>query len=148
MAILALALAAAPAAVSAPAQKRDNAKQMKAIVRAWSNRLNASDNTGIARLFAVPALVIQAPYVYRLATRAEIASWYAGLPCAGHVISITVKGRYATAVFKLANRGTSPCDAPGTLAAARFEITRGKIISWEQVPVPKQKAAASGPTVA
>ena len=140
VAVLALSLPAVAAA--------DNAPQMRAIVHTWSARLNANDNDGLARLYAVPALVIQAPYAFRLRTRAEIAKWYAGLPCSGHVVSITVRGRYATAVFKLGNRGSSPCDAPGTLAAARFEIVGGKIRSWEQVVVPAKKAPAPAPTVA
>jgi hypothetical protein len=141
-----LAGSEAPLVGAASTHTGDTARQMKALVRAWSDRLNARDNDGLARLFALPAFVIQAPYAYRLATRAEIARWYAGLPCAGHVVSITVRGRYATAVFRLANRGSTPCDAPGTLAAARFEIAHGKIVSWEQVPVPKRKTPK--PTVA
>jgi len=52
-----------------------------------------------------------------------------------------VRGRYATAVFRLANRGSTQCDGPGTLAAARFTIVKGLITIWEQVPVP-----ASGTT--
>jgi hypothetical protein len=150
--VLAMVAAAlmAPTAQASPSQAapaRDDAQQMKAIVRAWSARLNARDNDGLSRLFTVPALVIQAPYAYKLVTRAQIARWYAGLPCAGHVVSITVRGRFATAVFRLANRGSTACDAPGTLAAARFEIEHGKILSWEQVPVPAKKQP-TGATVA
>ena len=43
-------------------------------------------------------------------------------------------------VFLLADRGKTACDAPGTLAAALFEIVNGKIVSWEQIPVPVKKA--------
>jgi hypothetical protein len=114
-------------------------QRMSAVVHAWSDRLNAGDNNGVARLFAVPALLVQAPYEYRLTTRAEIAAWHAGLPCAGHVVSITFRGRNATAVFRLGNRKFSKCDAPGKLAAARFTIVNGKIVMWEQVPVPQQR---------
>ena len=121
----------------------DSPTQMRALVHAWSARLNANDNAGLARLFALPALVIQAPYAFKLRTRAEVAEWYAGLPCSGRVVSITVRGRYATAVFRLGNRGASACDAPGTLAAARFEIVNGKIRTWEQVAVPAAKQKPS-----
>ncbi len=143
-AVLAVALVLGPAgpavAGRATAVKTgDSPQQMRAIVRAWSARLNAEDNNGLARLFAVPALVIQAPYAFTLRTRAEIAKWYAGLPCSGRVVSIMVRGKFATAVFRLGARGASPCDAPGTLAAARFEIEHGKIRVWEQVAVPTQK---------
>ena len=50
-----------------------------------------------------------------------------------------VEGRFATVVFRLGNRGATKCDAPGTLAAARFEIVDGKIVRWEQVPAPAKQ---------
>jgi hypothetical protein len=116
-------------------------RKMAAIVNAWSVRLNRSDNRGLAELYKLPALVIQAPYAYRLRTRSEVALFFSELPCSGKVIKITYQGKYATAVFRLGNRGTTPCDAPGMLAAARFEIVDGKIVAWAQVPVPKGAAA-------
>ena len=109
---------------------------MKAVVLAWSARLNAGDNAGVARLFRVPVLMTQGQFVFRLVTRDQVARWHAALPCSGRVVSITVAGRVATAVFRLGNRTTSRCDAPGTLAAAEFTIVGGKIIAWRQVAVP------------
>ena len=117
------------------------AARMKAVVRAWSARLDAGDNAGLARLFRVPVLMTQGSYVFRLVTRDQVARWHSTLPCSGHVVSITVKGRIATAVFRLGNRTTSRCDAPGTLAAARFTIVGGKIVAWQQIPVPPRAAA-------
>jgi hypothetical protein len=116
-------------------------QQLKTIVHEWSARLNAGNNAAVARLFRVPVLMIQGPYVFRLVTRSQVARWHSTLPCAGHVVSVTVRGRIATAVFRLSNRTTSRCDAPGTLAAARFTIVRGKIVAWEQIPVPRKQAA-------
>jgi hypothetical protein len=52
-----------------------------------------------------------------------------------------VRGRFATAVFRLGDRRKSKCDAPGTLAAARFKIVRGKITIWQQVQPPTQGQA-------
>jgi len=116
---------------------------MKAIVRAWSANLNAGDNAAEARLFALPATMVQGAYVFRLVNPKQIAQWHAALPCSGTVVSIVVRGRFATAVFRLGNRKTSKCDAPpGTLAAARFTIVAGKITVWEQVPPPSQGPAA------
>jgi hypothetical protein len=139
-------LVGAPSAVAASPSAAAR-KQMESVVREWSARLNAGDNAGVARLYAVPALIIQAPYAYRIPTRALVAKWYSSLPCSGRIVSIAVHGRYATAVFTLGNRGTSRCDAPpGTLAAARFGIVGGKIVSWEQVDVPaKTRPAQPGP---
>jgi hypothetical protein len=120
-------------------------RQMEAIVTKWSRRLNAGDNNGIAELFSVPATIIQAPYAYRLPNRHTIALWFAELPCSGRIESIRYSGDSATAVFVLGNRGSTRCDGPGTLAAARFEIIDGKITRWEQVPVPPKQVP---PTVA
>ena len=115
---------------------------MASVILQWSARLNANDNAGIAQLYAVPALIVQGPYAYKLVNRHQIALWYSELPCAGHVTRIIFNGRYATAVFRLANRGKTRCDAPGALAAARFEIVNGKIVSWVQVAVPPKSGSA------
>jgi len=125
----------------AGAAKTPQQQQMESIVRAWSSRLNRGDNKGVAQLFAVPAKVVQPPYVYRFPTRAAIAAWHAGLPCAGHIVRITFRRNTATAVFRLGNRGSVPCDGPGALVAARFTIVKGLITVWEQVPVPVGIAA-------
>ena len=116
---------------------------MAAVVLRWSQALDANDNDGISRLFTVPALIVQGPYAYKLVSRRQVARWFSGLPCAGHIAWIVFRGRYATAVFRLANRGKTKCDAPGSLAAARFEIVNGKIASWVQVAVPPKPG--SGP---
>ena len=114
---------------------------MKAVVRAWSTNLNAGNNAAEARLFSLPALMIQGPYGYRLTTARQVARWHAGLPCSGKIVSIRVRGTFATAVFRLGDRRKSKCDAPGTLAAARFKIVRGKITIWQQVQPPAQGQA-------
>ncbi len=105
-------------------------------MRAWSARLNAYDNAGIARLFSRPATFVQGGVALRLETAADIALWHRLLPCAGRITSITVKGERATAVFVLANGKNRRCDAPGAKAAAVFRIRGGKIRTWTQVPVP------------
>jgi hypothetical protein len=129
-----------PAAhASNPAAAR--VQRMKAIVHEWSTRLNAGNNAALAQLFRVPVLMTQGSYVFRLVNKSQVARWHASLPCAGYIVSITVHGRIATAVFRLGNRTTSKCDAPGTLAAARFTIVDSKIVAWEQIRVPPRAAA-------
>ena len=117
---------------------------MRAVVHSWSRLLNARDNAGVARLFSLPAVVVQGADAYRLRTFTQIALWHSSLPCSGRIVSLSIRGRYVTAVFRLGNRGPIHCDAPGALAAARFEIVRGKIVSWVQVAVPVQDDG-SGP---
>jgi hypothetical protein len=131
------------AETGAPTGRTARERLMGSVVRAWSARLNAGDNAGIAKLFSLPATIIQAPYVYRLVSRRQIALWESGLPCSGTIVSIAYNGRYATAVFVLGNRGATRCDAPGALAAARFEIVDGKIVSWQQVPVPPKHVSGT-----
>src|SRR5207237_6614911 len=115
---------------------------MKALVRTWSDYLTSGNNAGEAALFRLPVLMIQGQYAYRLVTPAQVAKWHAALPCSGRIVSIRVRGRYATAVFRLGNRKQSNCDAPGTLAAARFTIVGGKITEWRQVPPPSPRPGA------
>ena len=119
---------------------------MKEVVRLWSERLNAGDNAGVARLFRLPATVVQTT-TYGFRTRKQLAQFHALLPCSGQITSIVVKGRFATAVFQLGDRPGSRCDSRGVLVAARFEIVGGKIASWEQVPVPRSQDPVSNPKV-
>jgi hypothetical protein len=135
------ALVTAPVAGAAHA---DSPAATKRVVRTWSKRLNAYDNAGIARLFARPAIFAQGAAVLRLETYSDIALWHSLLPCAGRIVSITVKGETALAVFVLANGTHRRCDAPGQKAAAAFRVHKGKIVSWVQVPVPVP--APTGPT--
>jgi hypothetical protein len=128
---------------AAHAARTPQQAQMETIVRTWTKRLNARDNKGIARLFTVPATVIQPPYEYRFKTRAQIAEWHSALPCSGRIVGISFRRNTTTATFRLGNRGTTPCDGPGTLAAARFTIVKGLITVWEQVPVPKTSSTTA-----
>jgi len=84
----------------AEATRTPQQRQMESIVRTWTKRLNAGDNTGIARLFTVPATVIQAPYRYRFTTRAQIAEWHSALPCSGRIVSIHTHGDTTTATTR------------------------------------------------
>jgi len=139
--VLAFALLASVASVAGAASPQTSAArtaQMNAVVRQWSKRLNAGDNAGVARLFALPSIIAQGPYAYSFKTRKQLAEWHSGLPCSGRILSIEIHGRNAIAVFRLGNRGKTRCDAPGTLAAALFQIVNGKIVLWQQVEVPQQ----------
>jgi limonene-1,2-epoxide hydrolase len=113
-----------------------------AVVRAWSHALNANDNEHAARLFAHNARVVQPGVDVRLNTHALAVAFNASLPCAGRVVAVSVNGNRATATFVLAERPKHRCDAPGVKAAALFVVRRGKIVLWQQVPVPEDKPTA------
>jgi hypothetical protein len=121
------ATAAGPALAAAP-------RTPAQVVRAWSAALNAGDDKAAGALFAPNAIAVQAPYAYRLPTTKVAALWNSGLPCSGRIIKLTVRGNVATATFELGARKGHKCDAPGTLAGAKFTVVKGKIVRWEQVP--------------
>ena len=143
-------LAALLTAPAVGAARMDSPAETKRVVRAWSDRLNAYDNAAVARLFAPPAVFVQGGSVLRLETRADIALWHRLLPCAGRIVSITVKGEYATAVFVLANGKHRRCDArrreggrdlPG---AQREDRELGADPGAEAGPKARTEAAHSG----
>jgi limonene-1,2-epoxide hydrolase len=133
--VLVIALLAATVAGSASA-----AAAPSDVVRAWSRALNANDNERAARLFAPNARVIQPGVDVRLRTHAIAVAFNDALPCAGKIVAITVRGERATATFVLGTRPKHRCDGLGQKAAALFVVRGGKIVRWQQVPVP------SGPT--
>ena len=109
-----------------------------AIVRAWSSALNANDNAAAARLFAPNARILQGMLDGRLTSPRLALAFNASLPCAGRIVRLTVEGDKATATFVLGHRPQHVCTAPrGEKAAAVFVVRAGKIVLWEQVPVPK-----------
>ncbi len=129
-AALAVTTAGTAQAVASPAQ----------VVRAWSRALNANDNERAARLFAPNARVIQPGVDVLLRTHALAVGFNNALPCAGRIVEISVRGERATATFVLGTRPKHRCDGLGQKAAAVFVVRNGKIVRWQQVPVP------SGPT--
>jgi limonene-1,2-epoxide hydrolase len=114
-----------------------------AIVRSWSSALNANDNAAAARLFAPNARILQGPLDARLTSPRLALAFNASLPCAGRIIRLTVKGDRATATFVLGHRPRHTCNATrGERAAAVFVVRGGKIVLWEEVPVPNTGGGA------
>lgn len=106
-----------------------------AVVRAWSRDLNRNDNAAAARLFASEARVVQ-PGVDVRVTFAIARAFNDSLPCGGKIVALTRHGNVVTATFKLTERPWHRCDAPGQEAAAAITVVGGKIVNWEQIPVP------------
>jgi len=123
-------------AVAAVSAESASAATPAQVVRAWSRALNANDNEHAARLFAIGARVVQPGVDVRLTTHALAVGFNNALPCAGRVVSVVVSGNRATATFVLGRRPKHRCDAPGVKAAAVFVVRNGKIVRWQQVPVP------------
>ncbi len=137
---LAFAIAVLVVAAVSIAQAASAAPSPAAVVRAWSKALNTNDNEHAARLFAPGARVVQPGVDVRLVSHKLAVEFNDSLPCAGRITEIRVRGNNATATFVLAHRPKHRCDGPGQKAAALFVIRAGKIVRWQQVPVP------TGPT--
>jgi hypothetical protein len=141
-AVVAFALVLAGCGVSAkphhaaPGQP-SQVDRMKAVVRAWNANVNTDNNAAQARLFSLPATIslMAGPYGCYCLTRAEVVQFHAQLLCSVKIVSIKVRGPYATAVFgSWGNRFASKCnEQPGSLTGVRFTIVRGKITVLKQV---------------
>jgi limonene-1,2-epoxide hydrolase len=136
------ALLVVAAAGSGAATAAGQAAPPAQVVRAWSHALNLNRNAAAGALFARNARVVQPGVDAVLTSRALATAFNASLPCAGKIIAIRVTGSTALATFVLGHRPQHKCDAPGGKAAAVFVVRNGKIVLWQQVPVP----ANSGPT--
>ena len=105
-------------------------------MRSWSAALDRNDNEAAARLFADGAHVVQDDELV-LANHADAVHWNASLPCGGRLLTIAEQGAsQVLAVFRLEERPGHRCDGPGTMAAAIFRVSGGKIVLWHQTGVP------------
>ena len=75
--------------------------------------------------------------VETLATHADAVRWNSALPCGGKITLLEPQsGGKILAIFLLTERPHHICDAPGSKAAAVFQVRNGKIVLWHQVDVP------------
>jgi limonene-1,2-epoxide hydrolase len=137
-----LVLAAVLIVAAVGAQSASAVAKPASVVRAWSSALNANDNVRAAGLFAHGARVVQPGVDVALSSRALAVAFNESLPCAGRIVGIKVRGTRATATFILGERPGHRCDAPGVKAAAVFTVKSGKIVRWQQVPVPADAPTA------
>ena len=107
-----------------------------AIVRSWSAALDRNDNDAAAGLFADGAHVVQDNELV-LHSHSDAVRWNASLPCGGKILRLAPQGdAQVLAVFRLKERPGHRCDGPGTMAAAIFRVSGGKIVLWHQTDVP------------
>jgi hypothetical protein len=105
----------------------------ESVVRAWSMALNSGDNEAAAELFAPGAEVIQGR-TFVLETKLEAIAFNSSLPCSGEIVELDTDEDRVTATFRLGDRETSRCDAPGAEVRAAFRVREGKIVLWQQLP--------------
>jgi hypothetical protein len=112
-------------------------------VRTWSAALDRNDNESAAWLFADGAHIVQDSELV-LANHADAVRWNSSLPCGGKIIALSQQGAsQILAVFRLEERPGHRCDGPGTMAAAIFRVSRGKIVLWHQTEVPPPEGSGT-----
>ena len=112
-----------------------------AVVRAWSRALNADDNRAAARLFAAGSRVVQPPTIDVRVSPKLALLFNQGLPCGGTIVALQRRGDRVVATFRLTKRPHHACSGVGQKAAAAFTVRGGKIVRWEEVPVPASPTA-------
>ncbi|HEX6491327.1 MAG TPA: nuclear transport factor 2 family protein [Gaiellaceae bacterium] len=117
------------------------------VVRAWSEALNTGDNEAAAKLFAPGAEIVQARLVLHLATHQQAVAWNTALPCSGTIVSIVEHGDTARATFVLGDRQKTKCDGPGETATTIVRVRQGKIVLWQEKPIPPPPVTTTGPVL-
>ena len=142
---LTLALCSATAATAGPtASPSAHVRQMKAVVHAWSKRLNAGDNNGLAHLFRLPAVVIQNDG-YGFHTYEELAEWHSRLPCGGRITSIVGEGPFRDRGAGAAATGRA---AMRRARRARRGAVRDRRAGRSRVGAGRRAGEPRGPTAA
>jgi limonene-1,2-epoxide hydrolase len=133
---LAAILVALLALTACGGHKTSSSSSAGEVARAWSAALDRNDSEAAGRLFADGAQVIQSD-VETLATHADAVHWNSALPCGGRITLLEPQsGGRILVIFVLTERPHHICDAPGSKAAAVFQVKNGKIVVWHEVEVP------------
>jgi hypothetical protein len=110
------------------------------VIRAWSTALARGDIDGAARYFALPSEFVNGPGdAIAIHTEAQARAANASLPCGAILVSVTRRGRFVSALFRLTSRpGPYGGCGPGTgqLARTDFIIAAGRIVDWIRSPAP------------
>ena len=113
------------------------------VIRGWADALRMGRMQQAARLFAVPATVLDGTNPQRqLPDVAAIRDFNRGLPCGARLIG-TERGQdsFVVATFELTERagpGALPCGGASSYAAVLFLIEDGHIVQWLRAPDPAQ----------
>jgi len=89
-----------------------------------------------ARYFALPSrlqLVAGGPIAI-IRRHQQVVAFNRLLPCGARLVNARQVGRYVDALFVLANRAGSRCDAPGASARTAFVVRGGLIVEWRRAP--------------
>jgi hypothetical protein len=106
-----------------------------AVVLAWSRALNYGLDEEAGSYFGPRVrIVTEEGRVGYLEGPDEATYFNASIACQGKVIGLSRRGERVWAAFKLDQRGTFMCPAPGQIDTAAFTVRSGKIVAFEDLP--------------
>jgi hypothetical protein len=110
------------------------------VIRGWADALRAGHVAAAAGYFRLPSVFFDgsSPPV-RLRTLAQVEQVNAALPCGATLITVTRRGSFYDALFRLGNRagpgGAGGCGSgSGQTARTDFQIRAGRIAEWLRAP--------------
>ena len=111
-----------------------------AVIKGWADALRAGRVEAAARYFGSPSVFFtgNGPPV-ELGSLADVVHANAALPCGAKLLSLSARGRYVNALFRLTNRpgpgGEGGCGSgTGETARTDFLIRHGHIAQWLRAP--------------
>ena len=114
--------------------EQEKADSARAVIAGWADTLRRSDVEGATRYFGLPAIIEQGGDTYELASRRDVRTFNARLPCGARLTSVTRAHGYMIGTFRLGERPGKTCDAPGQIAKVALIVKAGKIREWRQIP--------------
>jgi hypothetical protein len=129
--LLALLLAAGSAALVACGGDEPTPE---AVIRAWSDALNASEDERAAAFFADGARVIRGVRSFSLEDTDEALRFARSLPCGGEIVSLASSGDRIEATIELTPRPGRRCAVTGTRTGLIVRVDDGRIVLWHEVP--------------
>lgn len=116
-------------------------REAEAVVRSWSEALNADDDEGAAALFAPRTIIVIGLLPTVLRSHEAAVGWHRRLECAGDIVSMSSEDNRVTATFLLRDRMSGPCGGAGLTATVVFHVRDGLIEVWELArPTPAEEA--------
>jgi hypothetical protein len=129
--LLALLLVLAAAALAACGGEEPTPE---AVIRAWSDALNAGEDERAAAFFADGARIVQGLRSFRLEDTEEALRFARSLPCGSEIVALESSGDRLEATIELTPRPGRRCDGPGTRTGLIVRVHEGRIVLWHEVP--------------
>jgi hypothetical protein len=106
----------------------------EAVVRAWSEALNAGEIERAASYFAQGAQVVQGVRSFRIDDADEALDFARSLPCGREIVAAQPSGNRIEVTIELTRRPGRRCAGPGRRTGLIVRVEEGQIVLWHEVP--------------